>query len=90
MPWIIQGEKRRDLIRRFVHLQMQQVYRRIISYTNKQMSVEDLCLDNLLDWIPNELVAGFMEEPTSAEERTEMSDIYDTLALHTEVDDPCH
>jgi hypothetical protein len=90
MSWYIQGDERRELIRRFVFLQMKQVYKHVLDYVDDQTSTSDICLDSLLDWLPQEAREGFTMEPEDEEDRDEMFKIYEALSQNTEVDDPCH
>jgi hypothetical protein len=89
MTWIIQDDERRELIRRYVFLQMKQVYKHVFDYVDAQTSADDICMDNLLEWLPNEMVTGFIEEPEDKVDREEMVKIYEALAQNTEVDNPC-
>jgi hypothetical protein len=90
MTWIVQGDERRELIRRYIFLQMKQVYKHVFDYVEDQTSVDDVCLANLLEWLPNEIEAGFLEEPEDKSDKEEMVRIYEVLMQNTEVDDPCH
>lgn len=89
MVWIIQGDERRELIRRYVFLQMKQVWKHVIDYVEEQTSVDDICLESLFEWLPNELITGLIEEPEDAKDKEEMIGIYEALMQNTEVDNPC-
>jgi hypothetical protein len=78
MPnWKLKGEQRRPLLRQFVLLQMEYVQQQIDEYLSAVYP--DICIDDILEDMPEIIGDAFREMPPEGENLTRMRLLYTKL-----------
>jgi len=78
MPnWKLKGEQRRPFLRQFVLLQMEYVQQQVDEYLSAVYP--DICIDDILEDMPDIIGDAFREMPTNEEQLKEMRVLYTKL-----------
>lgn len=75
--WKLPSDQRRKLFRRYVDLQMRHVHEEVFKYVSEVRS--DLCINDIMDDIPDLMYHSFYERPRDPKAVEEMLSIHKLL-----------
>ncbi len=82
--WVIKGEARRKLFRRYIDLQMRHVQEEVFKYVSEVRA--DLCIRDITEDIPDIMFHAFGERPHDPKVVEEMRKIWNMLTAKDDED----